>query len=143
MLTIGEQESFMHRIYDVIHNGIGMSNLILVLQDLQSRFGNLNTILNTNMKNEKYSSSFDLPIMKVIFESQTLIMSVSHEEFTQRKLEAIKILQKYGCHLNILNEKYKDKDIDWNVYVEYGLVPQEVYDLIKEYVKDDKITIKI
>ena len=143
MLAIEEQESFMHRIYDVIHNGIGISNLIYSLKSLQERFGDLNTILNTRMKNERYSSSFDFPIMKVIFENQTLIMSVSHEEFTQRKIEAIKVLQSYGSHLNILNEKYKDKDIDWSVYVEYGLVPQEIYNLIKENIKDDKITIKI
>lgn len=52
MLTIEEQESFMHRIYDVIHNGIGMNNLIYSLKSLQERFGNLSTILNTRMKNE-------------------------------------------------------------------------------------------
>jgi len=133
----------MHRIYDVIHNGIGMSNLKFALEDLQSRYGDLTKILNTRMKNERYSSSLDLPIMKVIFETQSHIMSVSNEEFIKRKFEAIKLLQSYGAHLNILNEQYMDQDINWDFHVIYGQVPQKVYDFIIENLKDDKIKIKI
>ena len=143
MLTIEEQETFMHLIYDVIHNGVCMGNLLWSLQKLQSQFGNLSTILNTRMKNEKYSTSFELPIMKIIFESQSHIMSLSNEEFIKRKLEAIKLLQSYGAHLNILHEKYMDQDINWEFYIEYGQISREIYDLIKENVKDDKIKIKI
>jgi hypothetical protein len=143
MLTIEQQETFMHRIYDVIHNGIGMANLKYALEDLQSKYGDLTTILNTRMKNEKYSSSFDLPIMKVIFETQSHIMSVSNEEFTQRKFEAIKLLQSYGAHLDIMNEQYMDKKINWDFYLTFGQIPIQLYDLIKENVKDNKITIKI
>ena len=143
MLTIEEQETFMHRIYDVIHNGINMSNLIWSLKNLQEKYGDLTTILNTRMKNEKYSSSFDLPIMKVIFETQSNIISVSNDEFNLRKFEAIKLLQSYGAHLNIINEQYYDKDINWDFYVTFGLVPKEIFCLIKENVKDDKINIKI
>lgn len=81
--------------------------------------------------------------MKVVFENQSHIMSVSNDEFIKRKLEAIKLLQSYGANLNILNQQYMDQDINWDFYVTYGQVPQEIYDLIKENVKDDKITIKI
>jgi hypothetical protein len=147
MLSIEQQETFMHRIYDVIHNGIGMSNLKYALEDLQFLYGDLTTILNTRMKNEKYSSSLDLPIMKVIFETQSHIMSVSNEEFLQRKLDAIKLLQSYGAHLNVMYEQYMDKDINWDFYLTFGQIPIQLYDLIKENVKDNvkdnKIKIKI
>ena len=143
MLSIEQQETFMHRIYDVIHNGIGMSNLKYALEDLHLLYGDLTTILNTRMKNEKYSSSLDLPIMKVIFETQSHIMSVSNEEFLQRKLDAIKLLQSYGAHLNIMHEQYMDKDINWDFYLTFGQIPIQLYDLIKDNIKDNKIKIKI
>jgi hypothetical protein len=143
MLNTVEQEDFMHRIYDVIHNGISMCNLKFALENLKERFGNLSSILNTRMKNEKYSSFCDFPIMKVIFENQSNIMSVSNDQFIERKLVAIKLLQSYGAHLNILNEKYKGHDINWLFYVQSGQVPMEIYDQVINSVKDDKITIKI
>jgi len=142
MLSIIEQEDFMHLIYDVIHNGIAISNIEWKLNILKSKFNNLEDILNTRMKNEKYSDSYDLPIMKVIFETQSHIMRVSNEEFIKRKITVIKLLQKYGAHLNILYEKYMDKKIDWDFHTKYNIsVFGEIYDFIKN--ESNKIIIKI
>lgn len=131
MLSVSEQESFMHTIFDVIHNGIGMSNLEWALKSLKTRFGDISSILNTRMKNERYSSSSDLPIMKVIFESQNHIMSVSKDDFTKRKIEAIKMLQSYGASLNILNEKYMDHEVLWDYYVDVGQLSKEIFEMIR------------
>ena len=137
MLSIKDQEHFMHLIYDVIHNGIGISNLEWELQNLKSKFGDLSKILNTRMKNERYSESLDFPIMKVILESKNHILNLSSEKFTEKKIEAICLLQKYGASLNILNEKYMDQDINWQIYILTNQIRQELYDHIKnnQYIK--------
>jgi hypothetical protein len=137
MLSIIEQENFMHLIYDVIHNGISLSNLEWQLENLKSKFGDLSKILNTRMKNERYSESLDFPIMKVILESQNHILNLSSERFTEKKIEAICLLQKYGASLNILNEKYMDQDINWQIYILTNQIRQELYDHIKnnQYIK--------
>lgn len=140
MLSIKEQEQFMHLIYDVIHNGIGLSNLEWELQNLKNKFGDLSKILNTSMKNERYSESFDLPIMKVIMESQSRILNLSSEKFTETKIQAICLLQKYGANLNILNKKYMDQDINWEIYILTNQISQELYDYIKNN-NNIKITI--
>jgi len=137
MLSIKDQENFMHLIYDVIHNGISLSNLEWQLENLKSnfgdisKFGDISNILNTRMKNERYSESLDLPIMKVIFENQSHILNLSSEKFTEKKIEAICLLQKYGANLNILNEKYMDQDINWKIYILTNQISQELYDYIK------------
>jgi hypothetical protein len=141
MISTTEQEDFMHLIYDVIHNGIAISNIEWKLSILKLKYNNLNDILNTRMKNEKYSDLYDLPIMKVIFETQTHIMSVSNDEFIKRKLDAIKLLQKYGAHLNILNEKYMNNNIDWKFYLDNDISFKIIYDYIKN--ESNKIIIKI
>lgn len=140
MLSIIEQENFMHLIYDVIHNGIGLSNLEWGLENLKSKFGDLSKILNIRMKNERYSESLDFPIMKVILEGQNHILNLSSEKFTKIKIEAICLLQKYGASLNILNEKYMDQDINWQIYILTNQISQELYDHIKNN-QSIKITI--
>lgn len=132
MLSVSEQESFMHVIFDVIHNGIGMSNLEWSLKNMSNRYGDLREILNTRMKNERYTSHYDLPIMKVILESQNHIMSVSNEEFNKRKIEAIQLLQRYGASLDVLKEKYNDSEVYWDFYVEFGKVSKEIYEMLKQ-----------
>jgi hypothetical protein len=132
MLSVSEQESFMHLIFDVIHNGVGMTSLEWSLKSMKNRFGNISTILNTRMKNERYSDTYDLPIMKVIFETQNHILRVSQEDFTKRKIEAINLLMSYGASLDVLNEKYMDHEINWDFYVEFGQISNEIYDMIRK-----------
>jgi hypothetical protein len=131
MLSITEQESFMHLIFDVIHNGIGMSSLEWSLRNMKGRYGDLKEILNTRMKNERYSNNYDLPIMKVIFETQNHILKVSEEEFCKRKIDAINLLQSYGASLDVLKEKYNGSEVYWEFYVQHGQLSQEIYEMVK------------
>jgi hypothetical protein len=138
MLSINEQESFMHLIYDVIHIGVSFSNLEWKLNDMKNKFGDLSIILNTRMKNEKYSESFDLPIMKIILEDKNHI-GFTYDKFYENKLKSIQLFHKYGASLDILNEKYKNELVDWTYYLEYKKINQNIMD----FIKNNTITIKI
>ena len=59
MLSIGEQEDFMHMIFDCIHIGVSLESLEWSLKIMKDQYNEkLIFILNETMKNEKYSNSF-------------------------------------------------------------------------------------
>ena len=133
ILSIKEQEDFMHLIYDVIHNGLDLCNLEYTLEYMQLRYGNLTNILNSRMKNERYSNSYDIPIMKIILETKSYICyDISHNDFLNKKISAIKLLQKYGATLNIYNEKYIDHIPYWDIILQKKEISEEIFNLIKE-----------
>ena len=138
MLSIGEQEDFMHMIFDCIHIGIGLDNLEFSLKIMKNQFGNeLPNILNKKMKNEKYSNNFIYPLEKAIKESSSHLLC---DNFFKIKLDAIKILLNYGCDLKIINSI----KIDLKDLVLGRIIDGEIYDFImNKFDTIDKITITI
>jgi len=132
ILPIDEQESFMHLIYDVIHNGISIVSLDIRLKNMETIYGDLKNILNSRLKNERYSKTFDIPIMKVILEDKNHNLNLTYNEFNEKKKDVIKLFRSYGASLNILNEKYMDENPYFDFFVHIGLIDKEIYDLIKK-----------
>ena len=124
MLSIGEQEDFMHMIFDCVHIGVSLESLEWSLKSMKNQYGNeLPNILNNVMKNEKYSSNFIYPLEKVIKESSSII---DNNDFFLRKLNAIKLLLNYGCHLNFIN----NIKIDLKDLILGRIIDGEIYDFI-------------
>jgi len=124
MLSIGEQEDFMHMIFDCVHIGVSLESLEWSLKSMKNQYGNkLPNILNNVMKNEKYSSNFIYPLEKVIKESSSII---DNYNFFKRKLDAIKLLLSYGCHLNFIN----NIKIDLKDLILGRIIDGEIYDFI-------------
>lgn len=142
ILSINEQESFMHLIFDVIHNDVGIGNLEFRLKNLCNKYGDLKNILNSRMKNEKYSNSFDIPIMKVIFETKNHILNESELDFKKRKMDVINLFKKHGATLNILNEKYMDENPYFEFKLRMSFIDKELYNMIL-YESNNKIIITI
>ena len=140
ILSIKEQESFMHLIYDVIHNDISISSLQFGLENLNNKYNNLRNILNSRMKNEQYSEYFDIPIMKVIFENKNHIININNDEFIEKKIKVINLLKSYGATLNILNEKYMGEIPYWEYNINSGIINEKIYNMI---INDSQNKIKI
>ena len=140
ILSIKEQESFMHLIYDVIHNDISISSLQFGLEDLNKKYNNLRNILNSRMKNEQYSEYFDIPIMKVIFENKNHIININNDKFIEKKINVINLLKSYGATLNILNEKYMGEIPYWEYNINSGIINEYIYNMI---INDSQNKIKI
>jgi hypothetical protein len=99
-LSVEQQEIFMHLLYDVVHNAISPSSLEWKLDYLNKDF-DLLVLLNTQMKNEKYSNDYILPMVKVLYENRNHIYNESDESFYERKLKVLKMLGKYGAKVNV------------------------------------------
>lgn len=97
-LSISEQENFMHLLYDIIHIGVSLESLQIKLDTLNNDF-DLKYLLNTKMKNEKYSNSYEYPISKVLNQDRSLIFNDSDQIFYERKLNVIKILFSNGAKI--------------------------------------------
>jgi hypothetical protein len=135
MLSIKEQEDFMHLIFDCVHIGISLESLEWSLKSMKENYGNeLINILNTVMKNEKYSNDFIYPLEKVIKESSSHFLC---NDFFKIKIDTIKILINYGCDLKIINSI----KIDWNDLLSRRIVNEEIFYFIINNV--DKILIQI
>jgi hypothetical protein len=139
MESIKDQESFMHLIYDCVHNGIGIHNLKYRLEDLKSRNIDLEKLLNTRMKNEIYYDSFEYPINKVIMENWNHISYYNKEDFFNTKLMTIKLLQNYGANINKISEKYMNEDINIDFLLYNKIINKEIFD----YINQNKIVIII
>ena len=135
MLSIKEQEDFMHLIFDCIHIGVSLESLEWSLKSMKEKFGNeLPNILNTVMKNEKYSNNFIYPLEKVIKESSSHLLC---DDFFKIKLDAIKILLNYGCDLKIINSiKIDLKDLIFR-----RIIDGEIYGFIMNNIGKIRITI--
>jgi len=133
MLSIKEQEDFMHMIYDCIHIGVSLESLNWLLKSYKDFYGEeFINILNQPMKNEKYSNNFILPLYKVITETAS---HLDIDNFFNRKLEGIKMLVNYGCKLELIQQ------FNWKYFLESNIINDEIYNFIM--LKNNKITIQI
>jgi len=102
MLSIEEQESFMHSIYDVIHIGISINSLSFRIDHLKEKYGEENTIkiLNSKMKDEKYSDEMVYPLIKVIYTQHSTINIL--KEHYDIKLSVLQLFAKTGVNMKII-----------------------------------------
>ena len=69
MITVDDQETFMHSIHDVLKIGISVNNLEYRISHLKEKYKeqNISDILDSKMKDEKYSDELVYPIIKIIY----------------------------------------------------------------------------
>jgi hypothetical protein len=135
MLSIKEQEDFIHLIFDCVHIGVSLESLEWSLKSMKEKYGNeLINIINSPMKNEKYSNHFIYPLEKVIKESSSHLLC---DDFFKIKLNAIKILINYGCDLNIIN----NIKIDLKDLILGRIIDTEIYTFIMNNIGKISITI--
>jgi folate-dependent tRNA-U54 methylase TrmFO/GidA len=135
MLSIKEQEDFIHLIFDCVHIGVSLESLEWSLKSMKEKYSNeLINIINSPMKNEKYSNYFIYPLEKVIKESSSHLLN---DDFFKIKLNAIKILINYGCDLNIIN----NIKIDLKDLILGRIIDGEIYDFIMNNIGKISITI--
>ena len=109
MLSIEEQESFMHAIYDVIHIGISINSLSYRIDHLKEKYGeeNIVKILNSKMKDEKYSDEMVYPLIKVIYTCPSTINNL--EDHYYKKLEVLRIFEKAGVNMKVICGKVPER----------------------------------
>jgi hypothetical protein len=105
MICFQDQEYFMHTIYDIIHIGISPSNLEHRIETLKERYVHSNyvtieQILNSEMKDEKYSTELVQPLIKVMFLEPSTTIDI--QEYYDNKLAVLKILDKHGVDFSSL-----------------------------------------
>jgi hypothetical protein len=135
MLSIKEQEDFMHLLYDCVHIGVSLYSLEFSLQNIIEKYGNeIHLILNTPMKNEKYSNDTLYPLFKVIQESSS---KINDQNFLKNKLDVIKILLKYGCRTDTIT----NLSIEWKYYIDLKIIDYNIQHFLFE--QANQITISI
>ena len=109
-----DQEDFMHLIYDVVHVGVSIDSMKIRLESMVSKYGSakLQNILNTPMKNEKYSSDFILPLKKIIYQDKNF---QSDEEFFKSKLEMMKLFKSYGVGMIDIDKNELEMLLEMNL----------------------------
>lgn len=105
MICFQDQEYFMHTIYDIIHIGVSPSNLEHRIETLKERYVHSNyvtieEILNSEMKDEKYSTELVSPLIKVMFLEPSTTINI--QEYYENKLAVLKILDKNGVDFSSL-----------------------------------------
>lgn len=126
-ITVLEQESFMHLLYDLIHIGVAFSSLEFRVDNYEQKY-DLKVLLNTRMKNERYSDSYDYPLAKVV--CQDCGFGNDWTNFFDTKLKTIKYLISKGANSNLLTEKYKNEDIDYEYLLNRGIINKEIYNYL-------------
>ena len=126
-LTVSQQEDFMHRIFDVIHIGVSFSSFTWLLDTYAEKF-DVKELLNSRMKNEKYSPTYDFPLAKVVYEN--IGLGNSRDNFYETKFKMIKYIVNLGASPKILKEKYMGYDINLDFLLMTGVVNQEIYDYL-------------
>jgi hypothetical protein len=126
-ITTLEQESFMHLLYDLIHIGVSFSSLEFRVDNYEQKY-DLKVLLNTRMKNERYSDSYDYPLAKVVCQDSGF--SNNWTNFFETKLKTIKYLISKGANHNLLTEKYKGTDIDYDYLFDRGIINKEIYNYL-------------
>jgi hypothetical protein len=114
----------MHLLYDLIHIGVSFSSLEFQIDAYEQRY-NLKDFLNTRLKNERYSDSYDYPLAKVV--CQDCGFGNSWTNFFETKLKTIKYLISKGANYNLLTEKYKNETIDYEYLLDRGIINKEIY----------------
>ena len=138
MPTIKEQEDLMHIIHDIVKIGVSISSLEWLLKNMNERFGitNVKNILNSRMKNERYSENFEYPLAKAVYED--ISMLDTREQFFDRKLKVIQLLVANGASINCLKEKYNYhlNPLTLDDLLEYKVIDKKIYDYLKIIVID-------
>jgi hypothetical protein len=121
MLSIEEQESFMHYIYDVIHIGISVNNLIQRINHLKEKYGeeNIVKILNSKMKDEKYSDEMVYPLIKVIYLKPSNLNNL--QDHYSKKLEVLQIFKKAGVNMKVVCGKVPERLENFTKYSPFFL----------------------
>jgi hypothetical protein len=129
-LSISEQENFMHRIFDVVHIGVSFSSFESLIQRY-SLIHNLSELLNSRMKNDKYSESFDYPLCKTLVES----CGIGHDrqEFLEIKLKMIQYLVNLGANPKTLTKNYMGHPIDLSFLLMTGSIDKNIFNLVEKY----------
>ena len=125
-LSVEDQESFMHLLYDVVHNDISIESLQFKIDSLNEDF-DLKILLNIKMKNEKYSDSYVYPIHKVLNESRNHIYNELDSTFYSRKMKVLNILISNGANLN------KDNSMDFTLMKYMKLINDTIINYIIKY----------
>jgi hypothetical protein len=143
MIKIKEQEEFMHIIFDIIHIGISIESFESLIDRYTQKFGliEFSKIINTKMKNQKYSNNYDYPLSKAVY--QPINNFFVDNNFFNKKLDIIKLILKYGGNINCLKEKYNNYDIplSYDELLENKLIDKEIYNYLTSYTS--KILIRI
>jgi len=102
MITTEEQEDFMHMIHDVLRIGVSVSSLEFRIISLRNKYGDehIKEILNTPMKDEKYSNEMVLPLTKVLY----IDTNDDITKFYEKKIHVLKIFENNGVDFSIINE---------------------------------------
>jgi hypothetical protein len=130
-LSIEDQEDLMHRIHDVVHIGVSNSSLSIMLDSFAEKY-NMNEVLNTRLKNEKYSENLEYPISKVLYQYRTHVMSPSDDEFYEKKLDILKMLVSHGADISKAKEPYSyHTKIDLDEMKERNLINDEIIEFLK------------
>ena len=128
--SIKEQEDFMHLIFDVIHIGVSIISLSMRLDSYLDKY-DLKEILNSRLKNEQYSTDFEYPIAKVLYQNRSNITNQDDEEFYNRKLAVLRMLISYGADISKVEEKYSCYDtLNLEFMKEKKLINDEIIDFI-------------
>jgi len=130
-LSVSEQEDFMHRIFDVVHIGVSFSSFEILIQRY-STIHNISELVNSRMKNEKYSDSFDYPICKALVESCGI--GNNRQEFLETKLKMIQYLISLGASPKMLDKNYMGHPIDLSFLLMTGSIDKNIYNLVAKYV---------
>jgi len=103
MITTEEQEDFMHMIHDVLRIGVSVSSLEFRIISLRNKYGDehIKEILNTPMKDEKYSNEMVLPLTKVLY----IDTNDDITKFYEKKIHVLKIFENNGVDFSIINER--------------------------------------
>ena len=130
-LSILDQEDLMHRLHDVVHIGVSNCSLSIMLDSYAEKY-NMKEVLNSRLKNEKYSENLEYPISKVLYQYRTHVMSPSDDEFYEKKLDILKMLVSYGADISKVNEPYSyHTKIDLDEMKERNLINDEIIEFLK------------
>jgi hypothetical protein len=128
---IKDQEDLMHRIHDVVHIGVSNCSLSIMLDNYGEKY-NLKEVLNSRLKNEKYSENLEYPISKVLYQDRTYVMSPSDDDFYKKKLDILKMLVSYGADISKVNGPYSYyTKIDLDEMKARNLINDEIINFLK------------
>lgn len=133
MMPVEEQESLMHMIYDVIHIGVSIVSLYGTIESSARKY-NIKEILNSRLKNEKYSNSRDYPLAKVIYEDKGISNDLN--TFYKNKMTILRYLISQGADVKTLKETYMNyPDFDLDYLLQFGRIDTDIYNFLKSLLK--------
>jgi hypothetical protein len=129
-LSIDDQEHFMHRIFDVVHIGISFDSFTTLVECFGKKY-DIKSLLNSRMKNEKYSESYDFPLTKVLMEACGL--GNDKYNFYETKLKVIKYMIQNGAYPDVINEPYMGNRMDLGFLLMTGAINKEIFSIFEPY----------